>query len=121
MDARSKLSASIPANGTHTPGPWVVVRDTGLRRRIQTSGDKGTLAYMTARPFSYGSNFSHNQIAANANLIAAAPDLLEACEEALNALIGCAVSAGGVDDSKHLLDARATLRKAINKANDNEG
>ena len=73
--ARSAVAASSP-----TPGPWRVMRDTGLRQRIQTSGDKGTLAYMTARPFAWGANFSHAQISANANLIAAAPELLVACE-----------------------------------------
>ena len=61
---------------TPTPGPWIVKRDSGLRQRIQTAGDKGTLCYMTARPFAHGANFSHEQITANAHLIAAAPDLL---------------------------------------------
>lgn len=64
----------------HTPGPWIVKRDSGLRQRIQTAGDKGTLCYMTARPFAHGANFSHGQIAANAYLIAAAPDLFRELE-----------------------------------------
>jgi hypothetical protein len=65
---------------SHTPGPWVPRKDTGLRWRIQTAGDKGTLAYMTARPAAWAGNFSHGQIEENAHLIAAAPDLLEALQ-----------------------------------------
>lgn len=68
---------------THTPGPWEVKRESGLRQRIQACSDKGTLAYMTARPGAHLGNFSHDQIAANARLIAAAPDLLAALKELL--------------------------------------
>lgn len=53
---------------------------------------------------------------ANARLIAAAPDLYYACNEALNALIACAVPAGGCDDREALLMAQQALRAAIAKA-----
>lgn len=79
MKGQMDDSIAVPSDRcSTTPGPWIVKQDTGLRQRIQTSGDKGTIAYMTARPFSYGSNFSHAQISANARLIALAPDMLGA-------------------------------------------
>lgn len=53
---------------------------------------------------------------ATARLIAGAPDLLEAADEALNALIGCCVPAGGVDDRAAILAAQAKLRSALGKA-----
>jgi hypothetical protein len=95
-----------PSRGTHTPGPWVVQRDSGLRQRIQTGGDKGTLCYMTARPFAHGANFTHAQITANARLIAAAPELLEALEECLREHGGFTIK-GEVEKR-----ARAAIAKA---------
>lgn len=50
---------------------------------------------------------------ANAHLIAAAPDLLAACERALDAL-SCAVEVGGCDPATHLVCCE--LRQAIAKA-----
>lgn len=52
----------------HTPGPWMV--------RSYDSSSVGTKDYMTA--IIYGEN--REEETANANLIAAAPDLLEALE-----------------------------------------
>lgn len=49
-------------------------------------------------------------------LIASAPELLEAADNALGVLIACCVSAGGVDDRKAILDAQAQLRAAISRA-----
>ena len=77
---------------TPTPGPWIAVRESGLRQRIQTAGDKGTLAYMTARPFAHSANFSWGQIEANAQLIASAPDLYKALDALLTRYVGLASS-----------------------------
>lgn len=52
----------------------------------------------------------------DAYLIAAAPKLLHAANEALNVLLGCCVSAGGVNDRKAILDCQMLLRAAIGKA-----
>jgi hypothetical protein len=43
-------------------------------------------------------------------------DLLQACDYALDTLIGCCVPAGGVDDRQTILDTQAMLRAAIAKA-----
>lgn len=42
--------------------------------------------------------------------------LLDASNEALNALIGCAIPGRGCDDREHLLNAQASLRAAISRA-----
>jgi hypothetical protein len=51
-----------------------------------------------------------------ARLIAAAPDLYEAADEALNVLIGCCIPSGGVDDRKAMLDVQRQLRLALSRA-----
>lgn len=108
----------------HTPGPWMAVRDSGFRHRIQTSGDKGTLAYMTARPFAHSANFSCQQIADNARLIAAAPELLAACQKALQELRGIAewtVTERAPlrrQELEGISERRAELSAAIAKATD---
>jgi hypothetical protein len=68
--------------GKHTPGPWTCKREGRLLRGtgtilIWSEGDK-TVAEI---PVSiHGIPFSHEQEIANALMIAAAPDLLEACK-----------------------------------------
>lgn len=104
---------------TPTPGPWVIKRESGLRQRIQ-SASGGTLAYMTARPLAHGANFSWEQIAANAALIAAAPDLLAALEAILSdddlIYTGGAYASlekAGLDSTDKLATkARAAIKKA---------
>jgi hypothetical protein len=69
--------------GKSTPGPWTCKREGRLLRGtgtilIWSEGDK-TVAEI---PVSiHGIPFSHEQEIANALMIAAAPDLLEACKE----------------------------------------
>jgi hypothetical protein len=53
---------------------------------------------------------------ANARLIAAAPDLLAACDFALGVLIGCCIPAGGCDDKAEILLAQQKLHAAIARA-----
>lgn len=55
----------------HTPGPWKVENDHYITAGIDYVADVGDA---TTRD---------KEIAANARLIAAAPDLLEACKEAI--------------------------------------
>jgi hypothetical protein len=71
------------------------------------------MAYSVCRAPRYQ---TRQQWEADARLISAAPDLYDAADNALNALIACCVPAGGVDDRKAILDAQAMLRAAIAKA-----
>ena len=56
----------------HTPGPWRVVNDVDIQ-----SGPQGCLAYVSTGG-ARGRTFEEAQ--ANAQLIAAAPELLEECK-----------------------------------------
>lgn len=102
--ADSADQSSGSARASHTPGPWTWTpyARPGAMDGAEVKGEK---EYICA-PYTK----------ANARLIAAAPELLEACDEALNALIGSSVPAGGVDDRQHLTSAKASLRAAIKKA-----
>jgi hypothetical protein len=65
----------------HTPGKWVVSHD-----RIRTIGpDSVPVATITERWYSA---IGPDEATANAALIAAAPDLLECCEEMVNVMEG---------------------------------
>ena len=68
----------------HTPGPWHVQGDHG-KLWIETSGNDDTIAEVHRRA-AKGSVYSCKEASANAKLIAAAPDLLEALEDSLTAL-----------------------------------
>ena len=82
---------------THTPGPWEEVKRTKTTIINDSKGLR--IAMLSVRPNTSG----------NARLIAAAPDLLEACEMALEGL--CA----GFDDWM-LDDTETALNNAIAKA-----
>jgi hypothetical protein len=91
----------------HTPAPWVIAHG----RCIYGSGD-------LVKPFVASVEDDHNdsETAANARLIAAAPDLLEALCEMLGAAeIDC------MDDKSNvwrglMINARAAIAKATGEA-----
>jgi len=62
-------------NARHTPGPWDAITSDGRNYRIIGGEEAGYVAIV-------GAIFQPQQNAANARLIAAAPDLLEACKKA---------------------------------------
>ncbi|MDE1997972.1 MAG: hypothetical protein KGI52_03480 [Burkholderiales bacterium] len=93
----------------HTPGPWVV--DEPHQVFASSIGE-----YVAITQIEDHRPIPSEQVEANACLIAAAPELLDAAENALNTLIACCVSAGGVDDRKAILEAQQMLRAAIAKA-----
>lgn len=81
--------------GKHTPGPWVVERQqvnqmgTAIGEPIAVVGGPATgekVGFVVGRTCDYGPH-GDEQTAANARLIAAAPDLLEACKDALGAMV----------------------------------
>jgi hypothetical protein len=61
----------------HTPGPWKVQDDRTTDGTFRVFPHEGPSIC----------NLRHGEMEANARLIAAAPELLRACEEALNALL----------------------------------
>lgn len=67
-----------------TPGPWVAHLHSDGAYSIKQPGDYDTQPMIASR-----SNWSHraNESHANAHLIAAAPDLLAACEEMLSCYV----------------------------------
>lgn len=80
----------------HTPGPWDVEHDTEI---IAAEGQR--IAEADTRSI----NFVNGEATANAHLIAAAPDLLRACEWALSMMDGGRLE----EDIMHL---RAAIAKA---------
>jgi len=75
----------------HTPGPWQVtdedVRGNDIYYRIEAEGF-GMVALVDATPV------DDDSLRANARLIAAAPDLLDACKIALQAINECDMEVG---------------------------
>ena len=64
-----------------TPGPWIA--EFGEAYRVRAQGDGGQVAIMTNLKGQFGmlGRRSGDEVAANARLIAAAPELLEALKE----------------------------------------
>jgi hypothetical protein len=117
----------------HTPGPWRIRNDHAQPFPVKPTEVGGTDGFTAlnldlcagektvAEAVMWTAQAGHPRVdneaecRANARLIAAAPDLLAAADEALNVLIGCCVSAGGCDDPQHIADAKAQLRAALAK------
>lgn len=99
----------------HTPGPWQFHfnRNFDNHPRVMAGKDcvASTIGTKTTRD-----NLTTAQKEANARLIAAAPELLDAAEFALDVLIGCCVPAGGCDDRSAIIQTQKILREAIAKA-----
>jgi hypothetical protein len=66
----------------HSPGPWQAELDDSYRIRAPHGGAVATLGFLRGAFGSKG-RIRHEEGIANARLIAAAPELLEACEKAL--------------------------------------
>lgn len=97
----------------HTPGPWEP--DIRLAQAIVVDSKGSAVADIARHEFSdTEQSYSDECITANAHLIAAAPDLLSALQQAYNA-IAWDIPGGGLSDQEEeeLLD---TLRAAIAKA-----
>lgn len=92
----------------HTPGPWITKGCSGIYQTPDIY-DKGgnCIAYLDSR----GALASKNEMLANANLIAAAPDLLEAITAFLN-------SPSEFDDAEVIKKIHKALAKA--KGEDHE-
>lgn len=87
----------------HTPGPWEIQRDSGLHIYITQPSDAPNRVpgyYAEIRRF----NTDSEQVEANAQLIAASPNLLKVLETILEC--------GSVNDQYWVNDARAAIAKA---------
>ena len=96
----------------HTPGPWNI--SSANRYAINACG-RGIATAHGVDDVNYSEFFpSTEEAAANARLIAAAPELLEAlmaCERELSAVWS---GQGQINDNRHALNARAAVAKATN-------
>lgn len=100
----------------HTPGPWSVIPATGLSQGFGISmSDPEGARYATVAVAEAGNTlYSHLTIGiearrANAYLIAAAPEMLEALRAALPWV-------GALFDTQRCADVKAAVRAAIAKA-----
>ena len=92
----------------HTPGPWVLEQDGDVYVRLALDN---VLRCMDER-----SDVATSQDYANARLIAAAPDLLEALRATLRCLEWHEQRHGVGMDAKAVKDARAAIAKATGEA-----
>jgi hypothetical protein len=100
---------------THTPGPWVATARTNAHIDIDAPGQHGYGATKVAST----SLYKHE---ANARLIAAAPDLLEALKAILPFIPNTSASEGGASKYSENVRAADKVRAAIAKAtNGGEG
>jgi len=111
-----------------TPGPWSVMNGTDVFGELGGDSGDGMNADSAdgwqVADCNQGITFcegietelGYGVRQANARLIAAAPELYDAADMALNALIGCCVAGDGVDDRKTMLEAQTMLRAALKKA-----
>jgi len=91
----------------HTPGPWQA-KQNGFYRVAVVDRDGNYLTYKAGTD-----RMPDTEREANASLIAAAPDLLGALEQALDALAHCKADTG-YSSTQHR--AAIAASKAINKA-----
>jgi len=88
----------------HTPGPWEFA---GKNTRGIFGNDGHQVSTMYCKPLAFPSDISEMQ--ANASLVAAAPELLEACKTVLDII-------NPYSHIKPLFDANLLLQAAIAKA-----
>lgn len=112
----------------HTPGPWCCEHRKGSDSMYRTevfSVEHGVIATCKWTPKNLGSGVTGTYREANARLIAAAPDLLEALELAHKALEAIAnemtVGERYTNAGQYLLDSLEPSRDAIAKATGQKG
>jgi predicted RNA-binding protein Jag len=93
----------------HTPGPWI-------KRAVPNAGLKGHIGYAIDFNEDQGRVVDFVYEEADANLIAAAPDLLEAMELLLNSQFEPADSAGSWGSITLTSEDWRSAKKAIAKA-----
>jgi hypothetical protein len=98
----------------HTPGPWYVSSKNQIASEAESVKHGGTIAYVD----DVSAHFTDDESAANARLIAAAPELLEALKErsAIAEAALTAAHAGVVDLDRIFACAESILGRAIHRA-----
>ena len=104
-------------NTKHTPGPWIEAAHSTHDIRICAGppNDRYSVAVVEGRIFrgSPDPKLATSEGLANARLIAAAPDLLAACQAALRLYGSDAEGANGCASPEELaIDLRAAIAKA---------
>lgn len=103
----------------HTPGPWFVVNDAIYRRPkndlYQYGGSVAGDMPLATVSRGWFNDFDGYPAEANAQLIAAAPDLLAACKLHIDTISNQKRN-GEPLDSEQLYLAQSMMIKAINKA-----
>jgi hypothetical protein len=109
MQNQIRSELFTPPESQHTPAPWKIWRDMDSREPLAIVGPSGDFTATIA--------MENTQAQANARLIAAAPELLEALQATIKSLEWCR-DAYGKDWPKNsaLLEDLAKARAAIAKA-----
>ena len=105
---------SEQTEGKRTKGPWTVEGEKTIydnNRTIRYAKDG--LASRVAKLFDGALCPEHGTVEANARLIAAAPEMVEALKQGLDAL--CNETHGG-KDSPWIAETKAKMRDALRKA-----
>ena len=94
----------------HTPGPWII---DPANKGMVCKEINSIYEYICDCELEYSDLFTQEEEQANARLIAAVPDLLEACELALKYLYKA--SADGMETAIPVKNAIRTVEGAITK------
>lgn len=94
----------------HTPGPWKIITLEGVDGHLFLCHDDGTenIPPLVAKVYDH----QHADAEANARLIAAAPELLEALRELLDQLEGIGIPEWAGAEGLYLGQAAAAIAKA---------
>lgn len=97
----------------HTPGPWIVTEEGNF---VYALSPKGTNRFSCSIAPGYIQGYDSEEVQqANARLIAAAPDLFEACIKANKYLAKCASLGKMPDDTDYWAEVQQKLALAILK------
>lgn len=95
----------------HTPGPWIIEDITDDGQSVISAASKNWIDF--ARVWVVTDESTDKEGEANARLIAAAPELLEALKDVMSA-----VELGWIPDGESMFNARAAIAKATGASND---
>jgi hypothetical protein len=105
---------------SHTPGPWNICWGTynGARMNFHiTASPHGSVLPIAETRWRHDhAEEDRQKIEANAHLIAAAPDLLEAAEQGLSLLEDPRLMKNEIDMAERFADVKKSLYAAISKA-----